>query len=118
MAAWNLVFEHIFFHPAFGIFQAERRQGPDTVALDRAMVAFDFAVALRIIRTGANVFHSAQSNEVFEVFGDELRSVVGDNSGCRTGVLFTRCLENNFDVPVFMSHERPRDGHRPASSRP
>ena len=83
MQANGVVFEHVFFHPAFGIFQAERRQGPDTVALDRAMVAFDLTVALWIIRTGANVLHSAQSNEVFEVFGDELRSVVGDDSGCR-----------------------------------
>ena len=67
-AGEGVVFEYVFFHPAFGIFQAERRQGPDTVALDRAMVAFDFSVALWIVGAGTNVFHSAQSNEVLEVF--------------------------------------------------
>ncbi len=39
-------------------------QRSDTVALDRAMAAFDLADALRIVRTGAHVFHPTQANEV------------------------------------------------------
>jgi len=97
----RIVFEYVFFHTAFGIFQGERRQGPDTITFDRAMVAFDLTVALRVVRTGANVFHSAQSNEVFEVFGDELRSVVRDDSGCHAGVFFASGLENDFDIDLL-----------------
>lgn len=65
------------------------------------MVAFDFTVALRIVGAGANVFHSTQANEVLEVFGDELGSVVRDNSGCHAGELFASLLENDFDIDLL-----------------
>ena len=48
------------------------------------------------------------------------RSVAGDDSGFRRGVLFTRCLENNVDVPVFKAYWPMAQAHSfvPAQGRP
>ena len=62
------------------------------------MEPFDFSVALRIERTRPHVGHTAQTNECFEVLGDELRAVVGDDSWARVGKCLARALDDNLDV--------------------
>ncbi len=44
---------------------------------------------------------AVQANEVLEVFGDELRPVVRDDSGCHAGVFFTTCLDNDFEIDLL-----------------
>ena len=44
---------------------------------------------------------TVQANEVLEVFGDELRPVVRDDSGCHAGVLFATYLDNDFDIDLL-----------------
>ena len=49
----------VVLHPlgddASGVFQAQRGLGSDAVGFDGAVVAFEFAVGLRVIRAGAHV---------------------------------------------------------------
>jgi hypothetical protein len=45
--------------------------------------------------------HPTQANEVLEVFGNELRPVVRDDSGCHAGVRFANWLENDFDIDLL-----------------
>ena len=90
-----------FSTPRFASSRLSGDNNPDAVAFDGAMAAFDFSVALWIVRTGTNVFHATESNEVPEVSGDELRSVVGDDSGCHAGELFASRLHEDCDVDLF-----------------
>ena len=74
------------------IVQRQRRAGPDAFLFERFVPAFDFAVGLRIIRRGAHVRHARDADELLEVPGDELRSVVGDDARPRLRVLLrARC---------------------------
>jgi hypothetical protein len=43
--------------------------------------AFDLSIRLRIVWRGSHMRHSADANEFFEVFGDELGPVVADDPG-------------------------------------
>lgn len=58
------------------VVEAKRDAGTNAVGLERAMPAFDFAVALGIVRGSADVAETGDANELFEVAGDELRAVV------------------------------------------
>jgi len=42
--------------------------------------------------------HTADTDKLFEIFGDKLRTVVADDPRCLTGKLFTRPLEDRFDI--------------------
>ena len=44
------------------------------------MPAFNLAVALRVVGRGADVRHTIKANKLLEGSGDELRSVVGDDT--------------------------------------
>ena len=71
--------------------ERKRRFWADAFALERLMKALDFTVALRIKRRSAHVCHPGQADEFFEVAGDELRAVVGDDSrAARRGVFPVR----------------------------
>ncbi len=65
---------------AAGIFQGQRRLAANAIALEGAVEAFDFAIALGIVRRGFDVSHAADADELLEVLGDELRAVVGDDA--------------------------------------
>ena len=62
------------------------------------MPAFDLAVALGIERGGADVGHAAQPDERFEISGDELRSVVGDDPRRDAGMQLAGALQDCFDI--------------------
>jgi len=57
--------------------------------------AFDFAVALRIVRRGQNVGGSEVSVEGFEVLGDELGTVLGDDPRAHAGISFVGLLPDS-----------------------
>jgi len=57
------------------------------------------------------VSHAGRTDEFLEIFGDELRSVVGDDARCDTGVGFAGALQNGLHVAFlhlfadFMVHD-------------
>ena len=57
---------------ATGLVQRQRRFLADAIVLDGAVIAFQLAVGLRVVRAGADVRHAAQPDELFEVARDEL----------------------------------------------
>jgi hypothetical protein len=62
------------------------------------MPAFDFAVALGVVRRGPRMRHTANADELLEVPGDELRAVVGDDPRRHVGELLACPLEDLLDV--------------------
>lgn len=62
------------------------------------MPALDFAVALGVVWRGAYVGHAAEADEFFEIAGDELGPVVGDDAGCGVRHVFSGSLEDEFHV--------------------
>ena len=81
-----------------GVFQGQRRTRTDAFFLEDAMPALDLAVALGIVRRGADVGHAAQTDELLEVPGDELGTVVGDDAGRDVGEAFPCPLHNLLDI--------------------
>ena len=63
----------------FGLILAQRNLGSDAFLLDRLVVALQFSVALGIKGGSSNMGHALLANELLEVLGDELRTVVGDD---------------------------------------
>src|SRR5881628_3863996 len=45
--------------------------------------------------------HPTHTDELFEILGNELRSVVGDDPRCRIGTYFASALKNDLDVGFF-----------------
>ena len=88
---------------SFGVFEVEWRLGPDGFLFEAFVPAFDFPVRLGVVRGCSDMGHSGDSNELFEVSSDELRSVIGDDSGSRPRDKFAGLLQNDFDL---------RFGHR------
>jgi len=86
---------------ASGVVEGEWHQGPDAIALERFVPAFDFAVGLRIVGRGAGVGHAGDADELFEILGDELRSVVGDDAWCGVGELFVGALQDGSHVGIL-----------------
>ena len=54
-----------------------------------------------IVRAGANVRHSADADEVFEVIADELRSVVRYDSRFGVRVRFPSPLQDGLHIPFL-----------------
>jgi hypothetical protein len=70
------------------------------------MVAFEFAIALWVVRRGEDVGGLPEADEVFEVAGDELGAVVGDDSGPGVGMGLPRALDD--DLGVSFLQRAPR----------
>ena len=85
---------------AFGIFDVEGCFGSDALLLEAFVPAFDLAVALGVKGAGSHMGHAGEANELFEVFGDKLRPVVGDDAWCCIGESFSGFLEDEFDLAL------------------
>ena len=77
---------------------AKRRPRPDALALDRAMIPFELAVRLRVIRRSPDVRHTADANERLEILSDKLWAVVADDPRRLAGKLLAGSLEDCLDV--------------------
>ena len=86
------------FDQSPGIIERQRHARPQTIPFERFVPAFDLAVALRIVRAGANVCHAAHADKLLEILGDELRAVVADNTRTLAGERFASTLKHDFDV--------------------
>ena len=72
-----VVMFHVTLHKPPRILQRQRRSRPDALSFERFVPTFNFSVRLGIVRRSSDVGHAREPNEVFEVFGNELRPVVG-----------------------------------------
>jgi len=94
---YRVVVGREFAHDAPCILQTQGGLGPDAFAFEGLMPPFDFSVGLRVVRRGLHMGHAADADELFEVFGDELRAIVGDDARGGFGMFFLGPLQDNFD---------------------
>ena len=81
----------------------------DAFSLKRLVPAFQFAVALWVVRTGSYVRHSAMADKRFEVVRDELRTVIADDPRLDAWVFFQSGLADDFRHPVRSWTREVRD---------
>ena len=81
-----------------GVLQRQRNLDADALALEGFVPAFDLAIALGIISRSTYMGHAGDADEFFEILGDELRSVVGDDARRDAGGFFAGALDDGFDV--------------------
>ena len=95
-----VVMLHVVGDDAAGILERQRHLDADAIALEGFVPAFDLAVVLRIVRSGADMGHAGDANEFLEVLGDELGAVVGDDAwrdaGVTSPVLFAGWFPRRF----------------------
>src|SRR5205823_11595326 len=89
----------VALHQTPGIVQRQRRSRPDALSLERFVPAFDLSDRLRIVGRGPDVCRARDPNELLEVFGDKLRSIVGDDPGPRLRVKVLGALQYDLRCP-------------------
>ena len=75
----------VALHQTPRIVQRQWRSRPDALSFERFVPAFDFSVRLRIVGRSSDVGDARDPNELLEVFGNELRPVVGDDAASPLG---------------------------------
>ncbi len=96
-----VVFVDILRDDAPCILQRERRLRTNTLRLDRAVIAFQLAIALRIVRRRLHVGHATDTNEVFKFLGDELRAIVRDDPRRLPRMFFPGTLQDCLHIYLF-----------------
>ena len=71
-----------------GVLERERRFRTDAIGLECFVKSFQLTIALGVKRRGSHMGHAREADELFEVARDELRAVVGNDSGIGMGKLF------------------------------
>jgi hypothetical protein len=69
------------------------------------MPSLNLPIALGVVGRGSHMVHSTDPDELFEVTGNELRTVIRDDPGPFRGVLFFSPLEDDFHL--WLSHGLP-----------
>lgn len=83
---------------ASSIVHGKRSLRTEALALEGFVPAFDLAVGLGIVGCGLHVSHAADADELFEVAGNKLRAVVGDDAWCHAWIFFPSPLQDGFDL--------------------
>ena len=94
----GVVMVDVIGHDAAGVVERQRHLDADAFALEGLVPAFDLAVGLRIVGRGFDVGHAGDADELLEVLGDELGTVVGDDARLGVGVGFAGALDDGFHV--------------------
>ncbi len=89
---------HIFSDSWPRFIERQRHLGADAIALEGFVPAFDLAIGLRIVGRCLDVGHAGDANELFELAGDELRSVIANDAWCGRGVGFAGTLQDDLHV--------------------
>ena len=100
-----VVFHKAAYRPLC-VLDRQWRRRTNALALDRPVIAFDLAIALRIEWACADVRHPRDLHEVLEVIRDELRTVVRDDPRTRPREPLTSLLQQNLNfllLPFKMS---------------
>ena len=85
-------------HDASGVVERGGNLLADAVGLEGFVPAFDLAIGLRVVGRCLDVGHAGDADELLEILGDELGSVVGDDPRPLVGPGFAGALEDGFDV--------------------
>ena len=83
---------------AAGLLDVERGAWANAVGFERLVPAFDFAVGLGIVRRSFDVGETGHADELFEVLGNELGPIVGNDPWLCFGVLFQSALDDDLYV--------------------
>jgi hypothetical protein len=94
----GIVMEDIIGNEASGVVERQGDHDTDALALEGLVPAFLFAVGLRIVGGGFDVGHAGDTDELLEVLGDELGSVVGDDAWRNARVSLAGALDDGFHV--------------------
>src|SRR5690349_11094590 len=89
---------HVAVYQPPRILQRQRRSRPNALSFERFVPTFNFSVRLGIVRRSSDVGHARDPNEFLEVFGNELRPVIGDDPGPRFRVKLLGALQDDLDV--------------------
>ena len=71
---------------------------PNRLTSDGLVPALDLAVGLRVVRRGPHVCHAGDADELLEVLGDELGSVVGDDTRPGLGMELAGALQDALNI--------------------
>lgn len=85
-------------HNPFGIFQGKGCLGPQALRLEGLMSPFDLPVALRVEGACFHMAHAAYANELLEIPGNELGSIVRDDFRAHAGELLPSPLKDDFHI--------------------
>ena len=83
---------------ASGFINGTRAGRPNALAFETAVPAFELAVGLGVVGTGPNMGHAHDADELLEVPGNELGTVIGDDSWPDTGVLLQGLLHDHLNL--------------------
>jgi len=92
---------HVTGDDAAGVVERPERRDADALAFDRAVIPFDLAVALGIVRRRFHVRHAGDTDELFEIARHKLWAVVGDDPRVGSGIFFACSLQDHFDVDLL-----------------
>ena len=81
-----------------GLINGTRAGRPNTLTFEAAVPAFELAVGLGIVGTGPNMGHAHDADELLEVPGNELGTIIGDDPWPDTGVLLQGLLHDHLDL--------------------
>jgi len=84
------------------LFERKGHLGPNALVLDGFVITLQLAVALRIRGRRPYMRHASHPDELFEILGNELRAVVGNDPWCGVGKFLPGPLQN--DLHVFLAH--------------
>ena len=83
---------------ATGVLEVQGDPWADAITLKGFVPALDFSVALGVVGRGAHMGQTGDADKLFEIAGNELRTVIGDDSRFGVGIFFQAALEDDFDV--------------------
>src|ERR1700758_2863618 len=94
MQAHGVVVGNKVLDQALGVFERERAAWAQAVGFKGLVPALDFTVGLGVVRGGLDMSQASDSDELFEVTGNELRPVVSDNAGLSLDLALVRVRDD------------------------
>ena len=94
----DIVMVHEIGHDVYGVLKRQRSPHPDAGALDRSVIAFQFSIALRVVRRGLDMRHPADTDELLKIFRYKLRAIVRNHPWFGIGKFLPASLQNDFDI--------------------
>ena len=94
----GIVVIHEIGHDVYGVLKRQRSPHPDAGALDRSVIAFQFSVALRVVRRGLDMRHPTDTDERLKIFRYKLRAIVRNHPWFGIRKFLPASLQNDFDI--------------------
>jgi hypothetical protein len=94
MQAHSVVVGNKMLNQTLGIFKRQRAAWAQAAGFKGLVPALDFTVGLGVVRGGLDMSQASDSDELFEVTGNELRPVVSDNAGLSLDLALVRVRDD------------------------